>query len=128
MNYSRKNPNRGGGRGYTFMKPLLEFFNFFLLYPWKFQTKQSSTPGYSTTLCYITWKFQGQKQRPLEIPHFFLATLGNSTLFLINPWKLHTLFIWNLWKFHILNPPPSPPCLDFFWNSLSALPKRIGTK
>ena len=26
-------------------------FSFFLLYPWKFQTKQSSTPGYSTKLC-----------------------------------------------------------------------------
>ena len=35
----------GGGGGHTFLrKPLaLEFF-IFLIYPWKFQTKQSSTP------------------------------------------------------------------------------------
>ena len=66
------------------MKTPLEFF-IFLLYPWSFQTKQSSTSGYSTKLC---WKFQGQKQRPLEIPYYlFLVTLGNSTSFLINPWK-----------------------------------------
>ena len=76
------------------------------------------------------WKFQGQKQRPLEIPHnFFLITLGNSTLFLINLWKYHMLFLSYPWKFHMLNtpcpPPATPPphhhthtlCLDFFWNS-----------
>ena len=52
-------------------------------------------------------------KRPLEFPHyFFLVTLGNSTSFLINPWKLHMLFLWYAWKFHILN----PSCLDFFWN------------
>ena len=40
------------------------------------------------------WKFQGQKQRPLEIPYyFFLVTLGNSTTFLINPWKFYMLFL-----------------------------------
>ena len=28
------------------------------------------------------WKFQDQKQRPLEVPHyFFLVTLGNSTCY-----------------------------------------------
>ena len=80
-------------QGYNFLKKPLEFF-IFLLYPWKFQTKQSSAHGYSTKLCQIPWKFQGQKQKPLEIPHyFFLVTLGNSTLFLINPWKFHMLFL-----------------------------------
>ena len=49
---------RGGGC--TFLKTSLEFF-ISLLYPWKFQTKQCSTPGYSTKLCHIPWKFQGQK-------------------------------------------------------------------
>ena len=36
---------------------------------------------------------------------FFLVTLGNSTLFLINPWKFYMLFLWYPWKFHLLNPP-----------------------
>ena len=39
----------GGLRIYVFENPL-EFF-IFLLYPWKFQTKQSSAHGYSTKLC-----------------------------------------------------------------------------
>ena len=120
MGYSRKNPNRGrgggGSCGYTFLKKTLESF-IFLLYPWKFHTKQSSTPGYSTKLCQIPWNFQGQKQIPLEIPHyFFLVTLGNSTSFLINPWKFHMLFLGYHWEFHILNSPP-PLGLDFLWNS-----------
>ena len=102
---------------YFFEKPL-EFF-ILLLYPWKFQTKQSFTSGNSTKLCYILWKLQAQKPRPKtkrpgEITHcFFLVTPGNSTSFLINPWKFHMLFRWYSWKLHILN----PPCLVFFWNS-----------
>ena len=78
--------------------------------------------------------------------YFFLVTLGNSTLLLINCWKFHMLFLWYPWKFHILNPPPltvqgfsywgewcwSPPyqpkvCsfppLDFPHQFLSPLPK-----
>ena len=87
MGYFRKNPNRRGVE--AFLKTLLEFF-ILLLYPWKFQTKQNST----TKLCQVPWKFQGEKQRALEIPHyFFLVSLaGNSTSFLINPWKFHMLF------------------------------------
>ena len=53
---------------------------------------------------------------PLEIPrpkaktweilnYFFLVTLGNSTSFLIKPWKFHMLFLWYSWKFHIMGPP-----------------------
>ena len=42
----------------------------------------------------IPWKCQGQKQRPMQIPHyFFLVTLGNSTSFLIKPQKFHLLFL-----------------------------------
>ena len=78
------------------------------LCPWKFQTKQIPTPGNSTNFSEIPWTFKRQKPRPLEIPqYFFLVTLGNSTLLLINRWKFHVLFLWYLWKFHILNPPPS---------------------
>ena len=109
MGYSRKK-NRGRG--------LRTFF--FLLYSWKFKTKQSSTPGNSTKLGWMPWKFQGQKPRPLalslEILHyFFLVTLGNATLFLISLWKFHKfhmLFLWDPWKVHIFNPPPV--CFFFF--------------
>ena len=48
--YSRKKAKQGGGvlRTY-FLKTPLEFF-ISLLYPWKFQKKQSSTPENSTKL------------------------------------------------------------------------------
>ena len=46
-----KKSKQGGEalRIYFFEKPPGIFH--FLLYPWKFQTKQSSTPGYSPKLC-----------------------------------------------------------------------------
>ena len=82
-----------------------------------------------------SWIFHNIVLDPLEvsrpkiktpvIPHyFFLVTLGNSTSFLINPWKFHMLFLWYHWKFHILNPArlPSPPSVSFFfWNSPLAI-------
>ena len=106
MGFSRKNQKRrggGGGGGDSFFENPHGLFFIFLLNPWKFQTKQSSTLGNFTKLCYIPLKLQGQKQRPLEILHYsFLVTLGNSTLFLINPWKFYMLFLWYPWKFHIL--------------------------
>ena len=56
----------GGLRIYFFEKPPGIFH--FLLYP---------------------WKFQANKAQPLDIPHFFfLVTLGNFTLFLINPLEI----------------------------------------
>ena len=76
MGYSRKKIKQvggGWGLGHTFSKTLLEFF-IFLLYPWKFQTKQSSTPRNST-------KFLLD---PLEI---------NSRVKNQDPWP---------WKFHII--------------------------
>ena len=54
-----------------------------------------------------TWKFQGQKPRPMEIPHgFFLNTLALEIplLFLMDPWNFHMLFLQYPWKFHVLNP------------------------
>ena len=53
-----------------------------------------------------------------EVFHFTpgnsMITPGNSTLFLINPWKFHLLFPQHPWKFRILKPlPPPPPCLFF---------------
>ena len=58
----------------------------FLLYPWKFQTKQGFTLINFTKLCYTPQKFQGLKLRLLDIPHnVFLMTPRNSTLSLISP-------------------------------------------
>ena len=113
MNYSRKNPNKGV-LGYTFLIKPLEFLCLSLyLYPLKFQRKQSFTPRNSTELCYTSWKFQGQKPRPMEMPHnFFFITHRNSTCFSLTP-GISTCFFFN-------NPVNSmsstPPCLDFFWN------------
>ena len=63
------------------------YFSFFyLLYPWKFQTKQGSTPGYSTKLCQIPQK-DPQKSHiifswsTLEIPLRFYLTPRNSTCY-----------------------------------------------
>ena len=60
---------------FSFLKKTLELL-IFLLYLWKFQTKQSSTPKLHKI---VLWKFQGQRWRPpspLEISHdFFLVTL-----------------------------------------------------
>ena len=70
--------------GHTILKVLLEFLGF-LLYPWKFRTKQSFTPRSSTKLCYTPQKLQVLKPRPLGIlNNFLLITPGSSTLFLIN--------------------------------------------
>ena len=74
MGYSRK---KTGGRGLRFRTYFFEnppgIFLFFLLYPWKFQTKQSSTP----------WNSSKFLLDPLEIPGSKTKTLGpgNSTLF-----------------------------------------------
>ena len=86
MGYSRKNPNREV-EDILFWKAPLEF---------------SEKP--------LFYFIQGQKERPLEIPHhFFLDTFWNFSSFLINPWKFHMLFLWYPEKFHILNPPPPTP-------------------
>ena len=95
MNYSRKNPNKGV-LGYTFLIKPLEFLCLSLyLYPLKFQRKQSFTPRNSTELCYTSWKFQGQKPRPMEMPHnFFFITHRNSTCFSLTP-GISTCFFFN---------------------------------
>ena len=46
----------------------------FLLYPWKFQTKQSSTPGNSTKC---------------------VRSLGNSKAKNQDPWEFHIIFSWS---------------------------------
>ena len=85
----------------------------FSLYPWNFQEKQSSTPENLVKFCrYVAslGNLKAKKSRALEISHeFFLVPLGNSTLFLINPWKFCMLFLEYSWKFYILaSSPPLP--------------------
>ena len=101
-----------------------EIFHF-LLYPWKSQTKQSSNPGYSTKLLETLEIPTGQKQRLLGIPYYFflVSLLGNSTSFLINPWKFHMLFLWYPWKFHILS--KHHPVWIFFWKKLPIAQEKI---
>ena len=80
--------------------------------------KQSFTPRNFTKLCYTPQKFQGlKKPRPPEIPHnFFLTTRGNSTLFVINPWKIHQPFLQYL-PGRIFHLSSSTHLFFFFWNS-----------
>ena len=58
---------------------------YFLLYPWKFQAKHSSTPGIPQN--------SGLCLEPLEISRPKTKTPGNSTLFFLgHPWKFHFVF------------------------------------
>ena len=66
MGYSRKKSKHGGP---TFLNPLDFLVLYF--YPWKFWIKHSINPEKLVKLCYTTWKFQDQKQEPLEILHGF---------------------------------------------------------
>ena len=86
----------GGGLRIYFCENSPEIFHFFtLLLEIPGKTKINSWIFHKIVLAIqIPWKFQGQKQRPVEIPHyFFFVTLGNSTSFLINTQKFHVLFL-----------------------------------
>ena len=81
---SQKKSKQGGGqRGrwiedIRFSKRPLELLDLWL-YPWIYQIKWRLIPGNSTKLCYTRLSFQGQKPRPMDIPHnIFLITYGNS--------------------------------------------------
>ena len=95
--------NRGVLRKYFLRKKTLGIL-VFLLYPWKFQTRQSFT---------YLWELHKIVLRPkpgtLEIPNnLFLITPGNSQLFLINPWKFH--FPLPQYPLEIPYSHPPPPC------------------
>ena len=87
-------PFFGGGGGLEdvlFWNLTPGIFHFFPL-PRKFQEKTKlHHPWIFHKIEKIPWKFQSQKQTPLEIPHAI---------------SLISLKI----------PYPQPPCLDFFWN------------
>ena len=129
MGLFQKKSKQGRGGGVwedTFLKSPL---NFFLIYHWKLQTKQSSKPLDIPQNCVILdpLEIPKPKTKTLENSTFFLGAhhpFGNSTWFLINPWKFHMLFLWYPWKFRMLFlwypwkfHTLDPPCrLDFFWN------------
>ena len=109
MGYSRKKiKQRGRGVGglvigYTFVKTAPEFF-ILLLYPCKFQKKQSSTPGYSTQLCLLPRSLRNSKAKNKD------------------PWKFDIIFSWStpeipraisLIPLEIPYPPPSLPVWIF---------------
>ena len=77
---------------YTFLKTPQEFLGF-LLYPWKFQTKQSLTLETPQNCIHSSEILRLKTKIPGDFTWFFLITPGNSTLFLINP------------------------CIFFFWKS-----------
>ena len=93
----QKKIKMGGGRGLRiyFCENSPGIFHFFTL-PLEIPDKTKLNPWIFHKIVldpFSPWKFQDQKQRPMEIPHyFFLVTLGNSTSFLINPYKFHVLF------------------------------------
>ena len=108
---NKQGGEREGGWGHTFLNPLpppplnFSFFNFI--------------PGNSRQICLLSnpYKIPRPKTKtPLEIPHYFFFTLGNSTSFLDNPWKFNMLFLWYPWpwKFHILN-----SLLFFFFSGIA---------
>ena len=82
----------------------------FVIFPWKFQRKGSFTRGNSAKLCDTPWKFQGQKPRPMKIPHLFLITPGNSTSFLTDP----GIFTSSLFNTHKNSMSLTPPVWIFF--------------
>ena len=118
---SRKKTNMGL-RTYFFEKFLKKKRRFFLYFslPLEISGKTKLHPQKFGKILYVTFlrNFKAKKPRPLEISHeCFLFSLGNSNLFLTNPWKFCMLFLEQSWKFYILPLPRSPPCLIFFWNS-----------
>ena len=79
-----------GAWGYTFVSPPPPSSRNFYICHCILKNSTAFTPGNSVKFCNTLWKFQGQKPRPMEIPHnFFLNSPGNSTPFLIHPWSFH---------------------------------------
>ena len=94
-----------GGVEDAFFEKSPEFLGF-LLYPWKFQTKASTLEILEIRTFIILEILRPKTKNPGNSTLFFLITLGNSILFLINYWKFHLQFLQYPWKVHILNKPP----------------------
>ena len=81
---------------YYFEKKADFFFVFLGTVPLEIPGKTKLHPQkFGKIMCVTSLKnFQAKKPRPLENSHeFFLVSLRNSTLFLINPWKFCMLFL-----------------------------------
>ena len=89
----QKKMKQGGLKVY-FCENSPGIFHFFTL-PLEILDKTKLNPWiFFIVLDPLAWKFHDQKQRSMEIPHyFFLFTLGNSTSFLMNSKKFHALFL-----------------------------------
>ena len=102
MNYLpilEKKPSTQGW-GYTILKTILDFLIFFTL-PWKFQTKQSSTleiPQNCVRSLGNSNSIEGQKPRPLEIPHYFFGAIALSYPPFCYWWLIMKKGSWNLYR------------------------------
>ena len=97
MGYSRKKTNSEGGEWSEDILFWKNPWNFWVSYFMDGNSRQNKASSLETPQNFVTplGNFKA-KPRLLEITHdFFLITPGNSTLFLINPWKYP-------WKFHFL--------------------------
>ena len=82
-----------------FLKTSLKSF-IFLLYPWKFKTKQSSTLDIPQN-CVRSLKNSKAKNKDSWKSHIiFSCSHLEIRLHLINPLKFHMLFLWYPWKYH----------------------------
>ena len=91
-------------RTFFFWKHLWNFLFFLHFTPGNSRENKASPLEISKKCVTRLCNFKRQKQRPLEIPHFFLITPGNTSMLLINPWKCHLLFLQKTLEIHMLNP------------------------
>ena len=88
-----ENPNRIWG--HTILKNFSEYLGLSLC-PWILWKKQSFTSRDFAKLCYTPWNFQGQKAKPIEIPHnFFMITQEIPLLFELTP-GISTCYFFNI--------------------------------
>ena len=99
--------------GHTFLIKTLEFFLFFSV-PLEIPSKTKLHPWNFGKIMYVITSLGNFKSKNHILHEFFLISLRNFTLFLINPWKLWLLFYKYSLKFYILT---LPPCHHLFWNS-----------
>ena len=109
LGHSRKNLNRKKGKN---GKRPLEFLDL-SLYPWKFQTKWSFTPGNSTKLCYIHWNFRS-KTKNQDLWKFHIFSGSSFEISHLSYWPLE-------FQFYIFNNPGTSmssilACLNVYWN------------